>query len=661
MREIKLHRLILRNFKGMTFTLEAQGSDIDVFGANASGKTTLADAFSWLLFDKDSTGHAEFEIKNLDATGEAEHGLEHSVESLISVDGEMTAFKKVYHEVWSKKRGSAQATFTGHTVDYFINGVPVKAGEYLTHISQAIADENTFRLLTSPTVFPSLPWQKQRSLLLEICGDVSDLQVIETDSTLTPLIDLLKKYTVSKTPIDDLKKVVMSGRTEINRKLEQLPVRIDEASRGLPDVTGLNKQSIDENVTVLENLLNDAKLRLSGVDNGSNIADLSKKLVLIDADLQKIERDYYNDAFKSISKLDVQINTIRREQENAERERKEAAGRIELKENAIAGLESRLNTLRERWTAIDAEMFKDTIDTVCAACGQSLPENRVEEARDKARAAFNLNKADRLAEIEKKGKELKAEQNQLQVELNSLKERVSDDTTKPETNIEQLISDRDALKRMAEDYASIPEWNNLTAQKKEIEQGIKDAKESISMDRDEIAAQIADLEEQLRGAKALADVFPRREQGEKRVEELKAEEKKLTREFEQLEKTLYLIENFIKRKVSLLTDRINGKFEIARFKLFDTQVNGGIAECCEITVNGVGYNSGLNNAMRINAGLDVCRTLARHYGLTAPIFVDNAESVCELLPMEAQVIRLVVSEKDKQLRIEAANKARRAA
>jgi hypothetical protein len=149
----------------------------------------------------------------------------------------------------------------------------------------------------------------------------------------------------------------------------------------------------------------------------------------------------------------------------------------------------------------------------------------------------------------------------------------------------------------------------------------------------------------------IVDRFRIREQGEKRIEELKIDEKKLSAEYEKLESELYLIEQFIKTKVSLLTDRINAKFEVVRFKLFNILINGGIEDCCEITVGGVPFNSGLNNGARINAGLEIVRVMQEHYKLKAPVFADNAEAVNNLVDVGCQMIRLYVSD-DKQLRIE---------
>lgn len=647
---ITLQQLILRNFKGFTYCLTIDGDDADISGQNATGKTTLADAFSWLLFDKDSLGRSDFEIKNLNATGEQEHGLEHSVEGILSVNGIEIGLKKVYREIWTKKRGSPQSIFTGNTTDYFIDGVPVQKKEYVANVAELAGEESVFRLLTSPVAFPSLHWQKQRAILLEVCGDLTDAQVIKSDSNLLPLAAILGKRT-----IDDHRKVVTARRAEINKELERIPVRIDEVRRGLPDITGLNHKAIIEEISMLETSLNDAKLKLQGIDTGGHIAELSKKLAGINADIQKIELAHYNNTMMAANKMTLKISEINEKAQSAERKAKSLKDYIARQEENLNLVDKQLQSLRDKWVVVDGEIFTDTTEDICPACGQSLPSERVQEAREKALAEFNRNKAEQLTEIETKGKTLAVERDRLKDEIEKSKAELI--LLRPLNNeesldlLDALIAERDSTKRLAEDYSGIKEWTELQTQKAETEEAIKREKGYVKEALNAEALKVTELEARLKDAKARADMYTRREQGEGRIEELKGEEKKLTIEFEDLERQLYLCELFIKTKVSLLTDQINSKFEIARFKLFNVLVNGGIEECCEITVNGIGYNSNLNSGARINVGLDVCRTLARHYGLLVPIFVDNAETVCKLIRMDTQVIRLIVSEKDIALKV----------
>jgi hypothetical protein len=613
-------------------------------------------ALLWLLTGKDSLGRSDFQIKNLDHEGNQEHGLEHTVEAVFDIGGNALSLRKTYHECWTKKRGSAKAELTGNTTDHFIDGVPVKENEYKARTSEIFGDEQRFRLLTNPAVFATMPWQKQRSLLLEVCGDIPDDQIIAENEELSPLHAALAKYTVSKTPLDDLKKVTMGRRIEINKQIDQIPVRIDEARRGLPDVTGLDRSVLAEDVKTLEESLNGAKLRLAGVDTGGKIAPLTKELNTVAAEISRLENEHRMKQEGVISGLNRKIRELMDADETAARKEKSTKAEIAEKKTRIQSIDNSLAVLREKWNGIDGEEFQDTTKSVCPACGQSLPGEDVEAAREKAKAAFNASKAERLADVQTKGKQLKTEKERLTHEISQLEDRLSVplDQSKNKAEIDLLTVERDANKSMADDYSQIASRIDLLERKAILETEIRTAKEAATDDRMPIEAEIKTISAQLTDTKEKADRFTRREYGEKRVKDLKAEEKKLAGEFEELEKMLYLIETFIKQKVALLTGRINSKFAVVSFKLFNQLVNGGIEECCVFTVNGIPYDGGLNAAARTQGGLDIIRTLQEHYGIAPTIFIDNRESVSEIPALDCQVVNLIVSPQDKALRIERA-------
>lgn len=112
-----------------------------------------------------------------------------------------------------------------------------------------------------------------------------------------------------------------------------------------------------------------------------------------------------------------------------------------------------------------------------------------------------------------------------------------------------------------------------------------------------------------------------------------------------------MCEEFIRTKVELLEGSINNKFAGSiSFKLFNKQINGGLNECCEATVNGVPF-SNANTASQINAGLSIVNTLCNHFDVQAPIFIDNAESVNKIGETDSQLIKLIVS-LDNTLKVE---------
>ncbi len=652
---MKLLKLSLNNFKGIkSFTLDTQGEDVNIYGDNATGKTTLADAFMWLLFGKDSLNRADFEIKTLGPDGEPLHGLEHSVEGVFDIAGKELTLKKVYAEKWTKKRGSATREFTGHTVDHFVNGVPVKKNEYDAKIAEII-DEDTFKLLTNPKYFNEhLRWQKRRELLLEICGDVSDAEVIASNKDLSGLPKILGNRT-----LDDHRKVIQARRTEINKELDKIPVRIDEVERGLPDITGLDRQRLEIEAAGLKEAIRSKEQQISRIEEGGEVAEKTKQLREIEAELFKIQNSYQTGQGKKIQEVQKRLYDTQSKRSEITFTIENAEKIIEYNTRAIGDLRDKIEAKRQQWYETDAEQFEYKQDDTCPTCGQKLPAERLQEAREKALADFNLRKAKRLEEITSEGKRLKARMEELEKETQEKQSKLegaqkSLDAINQE--IEAITSELEKANQLLNKYKNDPAYQEKLKEKDAVEAAIRELKEGRTQEIISIRGEIESLREQLQGAESKIANLDRREQGQKRIEELKAQERELAAEYERLEQELYLTEQFIRSKVQLLEEKINSRFQHARFKLFNVLINGGVEECCETLYQGVPYNSALNNAARINVGLDIINTLSEHYGFEAPIWIDNREAVTRLIPVRAQVISLIVSEQDKTLRVEIAEK-----
>ena len=649
---MKISRLTLRNFKGIKeFVLNAMNGDANVYGDNATGKTTLFDAFIWLMFDKDSQNKKDFQIKTLDATGKPIHYLNHEVEGIFEIDGRGVTLRKVYSEKWTKKRGSATEEFSGHTTDYYIDGVPVKKNEYTDQVSK-IAEENIFKLLTSPSYFnEQLHWQDRRKSLLEVCGDISDEDVIEANEKLRKLPEILKGR-----KLEDHRKVIAARRSEINKELEKIPVRIDEAQRSLPDVSGVEDlEKLSEEMKRLRTAVQDKQSEIVRVQNGGKIAEKQKLIRELEGELIQLrnqqrgqvdqevnEKRYAHNKSTEVSfKLRVAIRDLKLE--------------IEANQNKITRIQSELPKLREEWKSIDEKQFEFHQDCNCPTCGQALPETKLEDAREKALADFNFNKAEKLNKITATGKSKSDELKKYQAENDEIDNRMKDlekvltEEEQTAASIQELIN---KLIKQAEELLNSPA---ITAKQKEIET-VKTEIETLRSDSlgsiETIRNEISELEvyiEEFEAKKANVEQY---ERGQNRIEELKQQEKLLAKEFGKLEEELFLTEEFVRAKVAMLEEKINSRFKYARFKLFDEQINGGVVECCEAIYQGVPYSSGLNNAARINIGLDIINTLSEYYGLSAPIFIDNRESVTKLIETKGQAISLIVSEKDKNLRVE---------
>ena len=649
---MKLLKATYRNFKGIkSLTVETGGGNVDIFGDNAAGKTTLFDGILWLLFDKDSQNKKDFDIKTLTPDGQVIHGLEHEVEAEFKLNGRRITFKKTLTEDWTKKRGSTTKEFTGHTTAYFVDGVPLKKTEYAAKIA-AICDEDTFKLLTSPVYFNTqLHWQKRREILLEVCGDVSDADVIASDKALKDLPGILGDRS-----LDDHRKVIASRRKALNEELEKIPVRIDEAERGLPDVTGLDVFGLGEKKNGLSLKLQGKREEVDRIKNGGEVAERTKALREWEGALLDIKNKHRAAVDEKVrgkqielADLKIKVDNYHRTLKNAERERADTL-------TLISDTEKEAAELRAQWHEVNGNEFTFEQDENCPTCGQALPEEKLEEAREKAVAAFNRQKAGLLEEISAKGRKCKASIVILKAEGEGLTKIIQD----AQANLDLLINgdtkklqaEIDNITASATDPTDSPEHKAAAKKKAALESEI----EALQMGTRELltmAEQDADaIKEQIQAVDDNLQKLRMREQGQARIKDLAAQEKKLAAEFEKLEQELYLTELFIKAKVALLEDKINSKFKHARFKLFKENINGGVEPCCETLYRGVPYSSGLNNAARINVGLDIISTLAEHHGFVPFIFIDNAEAVTEIAETTGQQIRLVVSKGDKQLRVE---------
>lgn len=647
MASLTLDRLSLLNFKGIRwFTLDLNGANACVYGANEAGKTTLADALRWLLTGKNSDDKKEFSLKTLDTHGDALHHLNHEVEGIFVFDGRRLTLKKVYSEKWTKKRGSAAQEYAGHTTDHFVDGVPVTEREYTERVAQ-IASEDALRLLTSPTYFHEiLTWQKRREILLQVCGDLTDAEVIGSDEKLSTLPEIL-----GGRKLEDHRKVIAARKAEINRDLQAIPVRIDEAERAMADL-GYPPVTADADIAVLKGRIEEKQQIRFTLDSGGAVAECRVKLRECEAEISRLQNEQRDrETVKSfvakqalaevngrIADLETQIGAAKRRYTQITEEAEEIARRIEAK--------------REQWHTVDAQVCKFLPDSICPSCGQDLPEDRIAEARENALANFNATKAGALELIQTEGKRMAAQGESLirdGANISSQLAELEEMLATERANAARIQADIDLIgsRPIAPNPALATKLKEKEVYEAQVQRLQGNSAEAVAVADAELGA----LKDALRAMEAAKLRDEQRKAGQMRIADLKAREKTLAKEFERLEAELYLTEEFTRAKVALLETSVNSRFRLARFKLFEPQVNGGISDTCVVTYQGVPYPD-LNGAAKIQIGLDVIRTLSEHYGLAAPIIIDNRESVTRLPEMDAQVISLVVSDEDKTLRVE---------
>ena len=633
---MKLTKLELLNFKGLkSFTINLNG-DVVIRGDNATGKTTVFDSVCWLLFGKDSLDRADFEIKTLDG-GEPIHKVNHEVTGIFTLDeGGTVELKRVYREKYSSPRGG-EVTLTGHTTDYFVDGVPKKEKEY-KEIVNTLIDESIFKLITNPLYFnETYSWQNRRKLLLEMCGDIDDISVINSRDDLRRLAELLEGRTV-----DDHRKVVAAKKTAINKELDMIPIRIDEAVRNKPETVS-DKAKLIRDIETLSAGIDEVEKQKAIIQNGfsstekeSKICDIKRQL---DAQSSKVLSDYHKQKQRLRDEYEASLTKLKM----VEVDRDRCADRRDELNKEIERESKRIATLQSEFDTFNAQQFNKES---CPTCGQALPADK----QAVLEAEFNTNKSMKLEEwkgLIESAVKLKANYEEQQEIMVSKVDSLTTEASQYNDAYNVKFKEYEAYSEP--NLEDDPVYADLKAQLFLLEiddEPGADTEELTKLDEElsSMKSKKAGLETELNKFKLIDDI-------NHRIFELENQQQKLVAEKDALDEASFLMDEFIKAKVNMLEDVINSRFKLARFKMFNVMINGNIEECCEATYKGVPYRS-MNNAARINVGLDIINALTSYYKVNAPVFIDNAEAVTEFVPVNSQTIKLIVDESKPQLTVE---------
>ena len=653
MKNIFLQKLILKNFKGIkSKTIDFRSHETNVFGANGTGKTTLFDAFTWVLFGKDSHDRKDFNVKTILENGKTIEKTEHCVIACLSVDGEEVVLTRIYKENWVKKRGEIDAELKGHETEFYVNDVPKKSGEYSAFINE-IVNENYFKFITNPKYFTAQNWKVQRDILFEIAGTISDAEIANGNEAFAKLLADLNGKSV-----EDYKLQINAQKKKLKDDLQAFPIRIDEAEKGKPeaeDWTSIENESlkISNQIDEIDTMMENSTKSLQAINEKnraiqSEINELTNKQAQLVADKnaenQKI--DYQNKSEKR--EIEFKIYTAKREVSNYQKS-------IENLEKNKETFASQLKALGAEFDEVNASTYVSSSDGLTCPvwqikCADSKSLEFHQNNQKKAEETFNADKVEKLNNINKKGVSLKAELAGIDGEISKYRA----DINKKEAEIKELeqklaIYPSDNAKLVEVSGESIAEWKELQ-RKIEAKKG-ELVPETPSTDNSELKAKKYDLQQLL---VALHQKLAKKDQieaAEKRIAELNAEMSKVSQLISNLEKDEFVIDEFTKAKISESEARINQRFTYVQFKLFDNQLNGAVVPTCEALINGVPY-SDANTASQINAGLDIINVLSKFYGVSAPVFIDNRESVSEILPTETQIVNLIVSNQHKKLTVE---------
>lgn len=634
--KFKLLCLSIENFKGQTRTVHFF-ENTQVFGANGTGKTTLYDAFTWLLFGKDSLGRKDYNIKpRLTDSSEAQR-VEVSVYGEFEVNGEPLTLKRIYTENWKTKKGSDVEEFTNNDTTYEINGVACNMTNYKKQIASFI-EEELFKLITSTDYFQNMKWQDRRSMLLAIAGEPTNEEVAGQDNT---LLNLLNEASGKK--LEQFKQELAARKKPIKKQRDEIPGKIEENKRDIIEKDWISLENEIKNrqneITRLEKQIDNEALRIEEANKEVNqkAALLQKEISNLSNEKFSIEQKHkeaYNKALfleKNLKeKLSGQILLSKTRLQELEKLIQAKQKEVDEKYNSRKNLSDKYDALKDG----------NGVEKVCPACGSVLTED-----------ILHRRIGAMVEEVLKTATHLKEEHNRLKAELDILvkeKEALPDKITNLETQVNALLPVKHHVSICQEDESYKMVLKQLSSKKEELDMLAEQAvtpndlsavKERINLLRKDINSLNQELYQ-----KQIA------EGKEKRNAELEAEYKRLSIEYATVEKLEMAISRFTKKKLSMMEEKINSLFSLVKWKMYRPLINGGEEEICECTINGVPYSSS-NTASKINAGLDIINTFSRLYDAYAPIFIDSRESVTEIIPVNTQVISLIVSPEHKELTI----------
>ena len=650
---ILIKNITLVNFKGIRgLSIDISKPVTDIYGRNRSGKTTIADAINWCLFGKDSKGNAKFGLKTRDAEGKIIPNIEHTVTLTLLCDNVEHELKRSVSEKYNKLRGSDQVVFVGNTESYLVDGNSTTATDYKKFISGLI-DENTFKAITTPSYFTSLSWQQQRQFLSEMVGNISNERIAGGDKSFGELLGILEQESLE----EHLKHLGYQIK-QVKDKLEDIPVRIKEQNKALPEEQdwSLIEKQLSRKEEELQKLQADlAKAKYNGGDELKK-ESIRKKIAFQQKRADFIRRSAQDKSIELNDKYISETKELNRKKYELESLIEGLQNKIDahhkLKERTQETLdrcEEKAKFIRKEWADNKALRFEfDESETVCPTCGQPLPEDKIKDRFTELKERFNKRKQDRFDELNAQAEVVKktrsdateslseynsvinmsiSEQIKYKKELEELK---TGEIEKPKS-WEDILSENEEYGKILSEIKSLEdELNNVTVEDNsellsEIENKIQEVNYTVGLLRDELSNK--------KQFEKITDL----------IKDIEKEQKQLIDDLSRLEKKEDVAKDFQERAGRLLEDEVNSHFSYVKFNMFREYNNGNKEPYCECTHNGIPY-SDLNSADKINCGLDIINTLCRIYQSTAPIVIDNAESVNKLLPTDGQQIRLYVSE-----------------
>lgn len=651
MKKVILKSLTLCNFKGEQARTTHFNADVTtISGGNGLGKSRHFDAFMWLLFGKDVQDRKDYEVRTHNADGSLLHEVECSVTGVLDIDGQELTLKRESVEEWVKPRGQVDRVLKGTHNECWWNETPVKVNEFNARVA-AILEPSLFKMITNPMFFASMDWKLQRAQLFQLAGTLSDAEIAATNPDFVLLLDKLNGKSLA-----DFKKELAAKKARLQKELNEIQPRIDQTQKMMPeseDFAAIEAEiaDVDKQIADIDKILSDNAARIRAEYQAEQekqriVNDLTTRRNNLVRDAEQVAKNAAFEANATRRELESGIASKKRELSAMERTLRTLTDTRDRYAADIASLETTINDKRDEWYKENAKAYSG--DDICHHCGQVLPK----EMRDKNLADFLATQKAKKDAIQAEGKRLAARLADLKKSHQDTEKEIADQNAAIAAAETEIKDKEAALAAMPETTAAtvveVAGYAELTKQIEEAQAAVStDATTPDDSEHKTMKKELTDRRDTLKKRLAARDEIAR---SEREIESLKEKGKQLAQQIADLEKEEYIVQEFTRTKIDECESRINGLFHNVTFRLFDKTFEGNTYETCIPLVGGVPFGAA-NTAGQVNAGLDIINTLCRFHGIFAPIFIDNRESVNNLIPTESQIINLVVTN-DTKLTIE---------
>ncbi|QHC84938.1 hypothetical protein AS589_09235 [Empedobacter brevis] len=667
MKNIVLKSLELKNFKSFRHAKIDSFNEKEnfIYGKNGAGKSTLFDAFLWLLFGKDANDRKDYEIKPLDENNQVQKQLDVEVHATLLINKEEVTLSRIYKEKWQKVKGAEEKTFKGHETELIFNQVPVSLKEFNAKVAD-ISEESLFKLITNPSAFEALDWKKKREVLVSIAGEISDEELFNSE---VEFKELSLKLT-GKT-LDEYDTQLKASIKKSKQEKEDTPARIDELKNS--KIEDIDFDKIDSDIQEKETKISDIDSELENASK--SVQKIVNSNTKVHQEIQKLNskkseiniglrNQAKQECFVDTSAVDVlkaNLNNAKTLLQNSNNHHTNLVVELNNTNDKITSLEADKTDLVAKYNAENSKkLIFDDGDFNCPCCSRPFEEKDIETKKQELISKFNTDKTTLLNQIIEQGNSIKSkiqelilQKQQNEVWISNTKKEIEKHQktiSELEADIEVKTSNLQTPKNEEEVYQSLinddAQLSKLNIEIAKLHSKIKEVKQA---DNSELKEQKQTLQSEIKKLIELKGKSSVNESIDKRIKELSNREKELSQIIANLEREQFVIERFKKVKTESLEKSVNEKFEYVTFKLFEEQVNGGLNPTCITLVNGVPFGSA-NTAGKINAGLDIINTLCKVNDINAPVFLDNRESVTELIPTESQIISLIVDPNQETLK-----------